>query len=86
MEHQEDDHAGDRNVKPNRKSETRNSLVGAEPTAEREQKGHQHHRQRDDRKHDVRGENGKIDLTVSDAYRIARLPVKGVICYVAQQE
>lgn len=55
VEHDVDDYAGDRDVEPDRKRETRNPAMHGEAARQREKKRGQHHGQGDDGKDDVAG-------------------------------
>src|SRR4029077_15800941 len=55
-EHGVDDDAGDRDVEPNRKSESGQAPVRGKAAAERKEKSNENHRQGHDRQTDVRDE------------------------------
>src|SRR5260370_27992903 len=62
-EHGVDDYAGDRDVEPNRESESGQTPMCWKATTEREKKSDENHRQGHDRETDLRSEQREIEGT-----------------------
>jgi len=86
LEEDEDDHAGDRNVEPDREREPSDAAVHGKASAEREEKRRQHHGQRHDGKNDVAGQDRKVEGADRAEVREASVAVQGMIDDVADQE
>src|SRR5271157_3995516 len=85
-EHGVDYDAGDRDVEPNRESESGQTPVRGKATAEREKKSNENQRQGHDRKTDVRNEQRKIDVTNRALALKAHVAVEGVIGDVGDEK
>ena len=85
-EHDVDDYAADRDVEPNRESESGQTPVRGKATTEREKKSDENHRQGHDRETDVRDEQREVDVTNHARALKAHVAVEGVIGDVADEE
>ena len=85
-EHGVDDHATDRDVEPNRESESGQTPVRGKATTQREKKSDENHWQGHDRETDVRDEQREVDVTNRARALKAHVPVEGVIGDVGDKE
>ncbi len=85
-EHGVDDDAADRDVEPNRESESGQAPVRGKATAEREKKSDENHRQGYDRETNVGDEQREIEVTNRALALKAHVAVEGVIGDVGDQE
>ena len=87
-QHGIDDDAGDRDVKPQREGVTGDGAVEREASREREEEGNQDHRQRDDRREDVWGEQDPEIEEAGDGVRGGKVcvAVQRVVGDVGDQE
>src|SRR5271157_3595017 len=85
-EHGVDDYAADRDVEPNRESESGQTPVRGKATTERENKSDENHRQGHDRETNVRDEQREVDVTNRARALKAHVAVEGVIGDVGDEE
>jgi hypothetical protein len=85
-EHGVDNDAADRDVEPNRKSESGQPPVRGKATAEREKKSNENHRQSHHRKADVRNEEREVDATNRALTLKAHVAMEGVIGDVGDEK
>ena len=85
-EHGVDDDAGDRDVEPNRKSESGQAPVRGKAAAERKEKSNENHRQGHDRETDVRDEQREVDVSNRTLALKTRVTVEGVIGDIGHEE
>jgi len=78
-EHGVDGDSTDRDVEPNRESESGQTPVRGKATTEREKKSDENHRQGHDRETDVRDEQREVDVTNRALALKAHVAVEGVI-------
>ena len=86
FEEDENDHAGDRYVQPNRKRQAGDSAVHCEPARQREKERRQHHRQRDDREDHVTDQNGKVQTAHRAVSGKDRVAVQSMVHDVADEK
>ena len=85
-EHGVDDDTANRDVEPNRESESGQAPVRGKTTAEREKKSDENHRQGHDRETDVRNEQREVDVTNRALALKAHVAVEGVIGDVGDEK
>jgi hypothetical protein len=85
-EHGVDDDAADRDVEPDRESESGQAPVRGKATAEREKKCDENHRQGHNRETDVRDEQREVDVTNHALALKAHVAVEGVIGDVGDEK
>src|SRR3984893_5715677 len=85
-EHGVYNYAADRDVEPNRESESGQTPVRGKATTEREKKSDENHRQGQDRETDVRDEQREVDVTNRARALKPHVAVEGVIGDVGHEE
>src|SRR3984893_17057368 len=85
-EHGVNNYAADRDVEPNRESESGQTPVRGKATTEREKKSDENHRQGHDRETDVRNQQREVDVTNRARALKAHVAVEGVIGDVGDEE
>ena len=86
FEEHENHDSGDRNVEPNRKRKACDSAVHREPARQREKERREHHRQRDDGKDYVAGQNGKVQRAHRAVAGKNRVAMQRVVHDVADEK
>jgi hypothetical protein len=85
-QHRVDNYASDRHIEPNWECESGQTPVRGKPTAEREKKSDEDHRQGHHRETDVRDEQRKVDVTNHPWPVKAHVAMEGVIRDVGDEE
>src|SRR4029077_512144 len=85
-EHGVDGDTTDRDVEPNRESESGQTPVRGKTAAEREKKSEENHWQCQDRETDVRDEQWKVDVTNRAWTLKTHIAVEGVIGNIGDEE